>query len=84
MFFIKSAIDSVGGDVSDTDAIRKALKKADFPSIRGKFTMGKNHFPIQNFYLRKVEKDGQGNWTTKIKSTVLRNHVDPYAKDCNM
>ena len=84
MFFIKSAIDSAGGNVSDTDAIRKALKKADFPSVRGKFSMGKNHFPIQNFYLRKVEKDGQGNWTTKIKSTVLRNHVDPYAKDCNM
>ena len=84
MFFIKSAIDSAGGNVSDTDAIRKALKKADFPSVRGKFSMGKNHFPIQNFYLRKVEKDGQGNWTTKIKSTVLKNHVDPYAKDCNM
>ena len=84
MFYIKSAIDSVKGKVSDTDAMRSALEWAEFPSVRGKFKMGKNHFPIQNFYLRKVEKDDEGNWTTKIKNTVLKNHVDPYAKDCKM
>jgi len=84
MFFIKSAVDAVKGDISNTNAMRAALEKADFPSIRGQFKMGKNHFPIQNFYLRKVEADSEGNWTTTLKNVVLKDHVDPYAKDCNM
>ncbi len=84
MFFIKAAVEAVGGNIADTDGMRAALEKADFPSIRGDFKMGKNHFPIQNFYLRKVETDADGNWTTKLKNVVLKDHVDPYAKDCKM
>jgi branched-chain amino acid transport system substrate-binding protein len=84
MFFIKAAVDAVGGKISNTDGMRAALEKADFPSVRGKLTMGKNHFPVQNFYLRKVEKDADGNWTTKLKNAVYTDHVDPYAKDCKM
>ena len=34
--------------------MRAAMEKADFPSVRGSFAYGKNHFPIQNFYLREV------------------------------
>jgi len=84
MFFIKAAVDAVGGKISDTDGMRTALEKADFPSIRGAFTMGKNHFPVQNFYLREVVTDADGNWTTALREAVLTNHVDPYAKDCTM
>jgi branched-chain amino acid transport system substrate-binding protein len=84
MFFIKAAVDAVGGEISDTDGMRAALEKADFPSVRGAFTMGKNHFPVQNFYLREVVTDADGNWTTALREAVLTNHVDPYAKDCTM
>jgi branched-chain amino acid transport system substrate-binding protein len=84
MFFIKSAVDAVKGNISDTDGMRAALEKANFQSVRGKLKIGKNHFPIQNFYLRKVEKDADGNWTTRIKSVVYEDHVDPYANDCKM
>jgi len=84
MFFIKAAVDAVGGEISDTDGMRAALEKADFPSIRGAFTMGKNHFPVQNFYLREVVTDADGNWTTALREAVLTDHVDPYAKDCTM
>jgi branched-chain amino acid transport system substrate-binding protein len=34
--------------------------------------------PIQNFYLREVVADADGNWTTKMVKTVFENHVDPY------
>jgi len=84
MFYIKAAVDAVGGKIADTDGMRAALEKADFASVRGKFTMGKNHFPVQNFYLRKVVTDSDGKWTTAIESTVYKDHVDPYAKDCKM
>ena len=43
-----------------------------------------NHMPIQNFYLRKVVKDANGVWTTKVVKTVLKNHQDVYAGQCKM
>ena len=84
IMLIKSAVEKVGGDLSDKDAVRAALKSADFDSVRGKYSYGNNHMPIQNFYLREVVEDDQGRWTTKIVSAVYTNHQDIYAKDCKM
>ena len=84
IFFIKSALDAVGGDASNVDGMRAALKKADFPSVRGSFKMGANHFPVQNFYSREVVKDADGVWTTSIRETVLKDHQDVYAAQCKM
>ena len=84
MFLIKSAVEASGGDLKNMDAMRAAMKSANFPSVRGKFTYGNNHMPIQNFYLREVVKDSNGDWTTKIVSTVFENHQDPYASECKL
>lgn len=84
MMLIKSAVDAVGGDLSDQDAVRAALEAADFDSTRGDFSFGNNHFPIQNFYLRQAVADSDGNWTTQITSTVFENHQDTYAAECGM
>ncbi|UCH38920.1 MAG: ABC transporter substrate-binding protein [Gammaproteobacteria bacterium] len=84
IMLINSAIQKVNGNLNDKDALRAALMEADFDSVRGKYSYGNNHMPIQNFYLREVVEDDQGRWTTKIVSTVLTNHQDPYAKDCKM
>ena len=84
IMLINSAVTAVGGDLSNKDGMRDAMRKADFPSVRGPFKYGNNHFPIQNFYLRKAVKDADGNYTTKIVKTVYTNHQDTYAKDCKM
>jgi len=84
IMLINSAVTAVGGDLSNKDGMRNAMRKANFPSVRGPFKYGNNHFPIQNFYLRKVVKDADGNFTTSIVKTVYTNHQDPYAKDCKM
>lgn len=84
MFLIKSAVEASGGDLSNQDAMRAAMEAATFPSVRGNFSFGNNHMPIQNFYLREVVKDADGVWTTKVISTVYENHVDPYASECSM
>ena len=36
----------------------------------------------ENVYLREAVTDADGNWTTKIVSTVYENHQDPYAAEC--
>ena len=84
VFLIKSAVEAVNGDLSNRDGMRAAMRKANFESVRGPYKYGNNHFPIQNFYLRHVVKDADGNFTTKTLSTVLEDHQDSYAKDCKM
>jgi branched-chain amino acid transport system substrate-binding protein len=84
VFFIKSAVEAVGGNLKDIDGMRAAMKKADYPSVRGKYSYGNNHFPVQNFYLREAAVDADGNWTTKIVETVYTNHQDTYAAKCKM
>jgi branched-chain amino acid transport system substrate-binding protein len=81
---IDSAIRQVHGDLSDKDAVRAALKKADFTSLRGAFKFNTNHYPIQDFYLVKVAKRPDGKYETEIEKKIFENYADPYAKDCAM
>ncbi|NNF78972.1 MAG: ABC transporter substrate-binding protein [Rhizobiales bacterium] len=84
MFLLDSAVKEIGGKIEDTDAFRAALKKANYPSVRGSYKYGNNHFPVQNFVLREVVKGEDGAWTHKTKQVVLKDFVDPHAKDCSM
>ena len=81
---IDSAVKAVNGKLGDKDALRAALKKADFKSLRGAFKFNNNHYPIQNFYLTKVAKRPDGKYETEIVKTVFTNFGDSYAKDCPM
>ncbi len=84
VMLIDSAVRAVKGDLRDKDAMRAAMRKADFPSVRGKYRYGNNHFPIQNFYLQDTVLDAEGNYTLKTVSTVLKDHQDSYAAKCPM
>ncbi len=81
---IDSAIKSAGGKVSDRNAIRAGLRKADFRSLRGDFKMGANGYPIQDFYLVQVVKRPDGRFQTEIREKIFDDYVDVYAKDCRM
>lgn len=84
VMYIKSAVEAVEGDMSNVDGLRAALEAANYDSVRGDFTIGPNHFPIQNFYSREVVVDGDGVWTTSVRDTVLTAHQDVYAGECSM
>ncbi len=84
VMYIKSAVEAVGGDMSNVDGLRAALKKADFDSVRGEISIGSNHFPIQNIYSREVVADSEGVWTTSVRETVFEMHQDVYASECSM
>jgi len=84
IMLIKSAVEATGGNLKDKDALRNALMAANYDSVRGRYTYGNNHMPIQNFYLREVVEDSEGRWTTKIVKTVYENHQDLHASKCKM
>jgi branched-chain amino acid transport system substrate-binding protein len=81
---IDSAVTAVKGNLADKDAVRAALKKADFKSLRGNFKFGHNHYPIQDFYLVKAAKRPDGKFQTEIVKKVFSDYEDAYAKDCPM
>lgn len=80
---IGSALKAVGGDISKKDMFRKALKKADFNSVRGAFKFGSNHHPVQDIFAREVYKDGD-HVTNRMLGKVFTNHQDVYAASCKM
>ena len=81
---IGSALKSVEGDVSKLDALRAALRKADFDSVRGDFAFAANQHPVQNLYIREVVEDGAGGYTNKTLKTVFTAHSNAYVDACKM
>ncbi len=82
-FLLDSAVKAVGGDLNKKDAIRDAMRKASYSSVRGPYKIGQNHFPIQNFYLQEAEKDGDAI-RLKTKAVVLKDAQDRYHDRCKM
>src|SRR5688500_10890816 len=79
---IDSALKATGGKTDDKDALRDALKKADFESLRGDFKFAANNFPIQDFYLVKAARRPDGKFQTEIAEKVFDDYTDVYAKEC--
>jgi len=84
IMLIDSALRATGGDLEDADALRAAMQSADYDSVRGDYRYGRNHMPVQNFYLREVVKDANGDWTTRVVSTVFEDHQDSYVGECGL
>lgn len=81
---IDSAVRQVKGNLGDKTAVRRALAAAKFDSVRGKFRFNTNQYPIQNYYLRLVHRDGKGRITNKLMGTIFTDHADAYVGECKM
>lgn len=81
---IDSGLKATKGSTADKNALRAAMMKADFKSLRGNFRFNTNHYPIQDFYLVKVAKRPDGKYQTEIAQKVFTDFADPYVKDCKM
>ena len=81
---LDAAVKAVKGDLSKKDDMRKEVEKANFKSTRGPFKFGKNHIPIQNFYLQEPVKDADGQWTLKTVAKIVENDQDRFHDKCTM
>jgi len=79
---IDAAVREVKAQVEDRDALRSALRANKFKSVRGPFKINRNGFPIENFYLRIVERDAKGRITNRTLGVVLKDQPDPYVDQC--
>ena len=84
VMLINSGVSAVGGDFSKMDALRAAFEKADFEAVRGNFRYGKNHYPIQDFYSRKVVKGDDGKWTIIATGKVVSDSAPYNSHECKL
>ena len=84
VLMMDAAVRDVKGELDNKAALRAALKKANFKSVRGEFRFGNNQYPIQDYYLRTVGKDSQGRITNRTLNRVFTNYQDTYATQCKL
>ena len=81
---MNAAVRDVKGKVEDKPALLKALKAAKFESVRGAFRFNRNQYPVQDYYLRVITKDGQGRVTNRTLGKMFTQHEDAYVAACKM
>jgi branched-chain amino acid transport system substrate-binding protein len=81
---IAAALKATDGNVTNTDAFRAAMLKADFQAVRGAFKFGPNQHPIQDWYSARVENDASGKLIIKTIGKIMSDRGDAYSKDCKL
>lgn len=81
IMLVDSGVRGVNGKVEDRAAFFAELKKANFKSLRGNFRFNNNGYPIQDYYVGRVVKEGD-RIRTKTEGMVLKDHGDAYASQC--
>lgn len=81
---IATGLKAVDGDMGKADAFRAAVRKADFPTVRGKFKYGPNQNPIQDWYQLVAEKQADGKVLNKTQAKIMTDLADVYAKECKL
>jgi len=86
ILLIDSAVRAVKGNLADKKGMVAAMRKANFNSVRGKFTYGHNHFPIENFYLLRAVAGATptADPVMQIQKTVFTAYKDSYGQACKM
>lgn len=78
---LDAALRATGGRTGDREAVRNALRRAEFPSVRGGFRFDNNHFPSVNVYLRRTTRDAKGRPTEELRSTLIK---DWHSRDAGL
>jgi branched-chain amino acid transport system substrate-binding protein len=81
---IGAGLKATGGDLSKAAEFRAALRKPEFTSLRGKFSMNTNQHPIQDLYLMRIEKGSDGSLSPKLVRKLVSDDKDAYAQLCKM
>jgi len=77
-----SALKQTAGNVDSLDALRDAIRRADFETVRGKFEFSANQHPVQDIYIREVIKDADGHYTNRTIKAVFKDHSNVYVEKC--
>lgn len=78
---IAAALARLSGPVTPI-ALRDAMHAAEIQSPRGPMTFSNNNFPIQDFYIKRIEAGPQGSFRSVPVSKVFGQFGDDFAAEC--
>jgi|GEM_PF-163809 len=81
---LDSAMRATNGRTNDREAVRSALRRADFTSVRGAFRFDSDQSPALNMVLRRVVRDARGRLTLEQHGTALRDWHSSHVGECPM
>jgi branched-chain amino acid transport system substrate-binding protein len=85
IMLIDSGVRGTKGNLKDTQALVREMRKANYDSVRGKFQFNNNQHPIQDFYLLKaVKSSNKDGVAMQIVQKAFEKHQDAYHQDCKM
>jgi branched-chain amino acid transport system substrate-binding protein len=85
ILLIDSAVRGTKGNLKDTKALVREMRKANYNSVRGKFKFNNNQHPIQDFYLlQAVKSDNKDGVAMHIVQKAFEKHQDAYHQECKM
>lgn len=67
---------------NEPDALKSALRKAEFPSPRGTVRFDTNQFPIQSYLARQAGVDSRGRIINEQRGVFLKDVRDGHAGEC--
>nr|WP_256387070.1 ABC transporter substrate-binding protein [Agrobacterium sp. DSM 25558] len=79
--YLKAAVEQAGGDIAATDAVRAALAKADYDSVRGRYKLGRNRFPIDRYRSLEGAAEVSCAWSLRSDGPQMHGLADPYVDD---
>lgn len=81
---LDAGLKATKGNTHDAEALRSALRRAEFSSVRSTFRFNTNHFPVLTYHVRKVVRDAKGRLVHETRAPVLREWRDRGAAVCPM
>jgi branched-chain amino acid transport system substrate-binding protein len=81
---IDGALAKTKGSAADKAALGRAMRSAEFASVRSGFRFNHNGFPLQDQHVFQVAKDDKGRVSLAKIATPLPAHKDAYAADCTV
>jgi len=84
VFLLDSGIRAVGGKLDDKAALVRAMRKADFPTVRGHIKFNVNNFPIQDFLKLEVAPGADGKPAIRGVGVAVKDHKDAYFGACKL
>src|ERR1051325_4683321 len=85
IMLIDSAVRATKGNLKDTQALVRAMRNANYDSIRGPFKFNNSQHPIQDFYLlQAVKANNKDGVAMKIVQKAFEKHQDAYNQECKM
>ena len=81
---LDAAIRSANGKVDNRKAFAKAIATAQFKSVSGDFRFGKNNYPVQDYHVFQIWKEGNRQRTEfkLVAEGILKGHADAFAPQC--